>query len=323
MASVFMSYAREDRVYHPLLVSVLKAHRVDVWYDTAGIPAGTKFDEALHEGLAAAETLIVVVTQAALRSKWVAREVATFTGMKPDGRVLPLLFEPVAPDELFDGLGRVQAIPFHHDLDAGFRALLAAFGKEFLPVVENRSGVERRRADRRRERDRRRTAVWRRLGWGMWRDYRVATGATEFGYFGEAGPALPIEARRNSGGMHELIDATLSTVEPHERERRARRNWPRAGDEAARLLLAEDAELTRYRITNKETGEPVRLTVEMLRALVYIACRQMENEAGCAQNVLVIETVANTIVETYDVAALDRRQGERRAGADRRAPAAP
>jgi TIR domain len=288
MVDAFLSYAHEDRRYLRLTIRLLEFHRISVWHDSTGIVPGSRYRDELDRAIGAAGRLLVMVTAAAVRSRWVAREIAQFRGRRPDAAVLPLMFDDVAPDELFEGLGELQPIRFFDDLDTGYAALLGAFGRPYLELVERRSVPDRRTGERRGA-DRRLMSTEARLRIGMWKNYAAATGRGEYDRFGDPDA---------EGGR-------LSAI-----------------GRLAGIFAATGSELTRYRFLDPAGGTEVTFDFEDLRALAHAACRQLEHD-GPLRNVYVIERIAENLTSRYDVRQRDRRAGDRRAGGDRRADPGP
>jgi len=301
----FLSYSREDKKYFPLLVRMLEFHRIAVWYDLAGIRAGTKYKEDLETALATAECLLVLVTKNSVASRWVAREIASFRGSKPDAPLLPLLFEDVAVEDLFEGLSDFHAIEFFEDIDQGFSKLMGAFGKSYLPVVERREEADRRSAERRQE-DRRRLSIEARLRIGMWKNYFSATGLGEYDRFGEVDKST--RDPENLPNAESDIESGVG-VEPD--------NRLAAVNRLARIFARGDSELRRYKFVDRTSEQEVQLDFELLRALAHATCREMEM-FGQLKNIYVIERFAEKIGREFRVMLKDRREGDRRYLADRR-----
>jgi hypothetical protein len=297
MIDAFLSYAHDDRRYLGLTIRLLEFHRITVWHDTTGIVPGSRYREELDKAITAAGRLLVMVTAAAVRSRWVAREIAQFHGRRPDAAVLPLLFEDVPADELFAGLADLAPIRFHDDLDAGYAALLAAFDRPYLPLVERRSIAERRIGERRGA-DRRVLSTEARLRIGMWKNYASATGHGEYDEFGGPDP--------RSGGL------------PHRRGTDATAGGRlTAINRLAVVFAADGSELHRYHFLDPADGTEVRFGFEELRALAHAACREVER-TGQLRNVYVVEHIAESLSRRYDVRPRDRRVADRRSGTDRR-----
>lgn len=87
---MFLSYSRADRLYVGDLAQWLEAHGVSVWYDH-DIDYGTKWETTILEQLDGASTVVVVMSGAARRSKWVPREIER--ARSKGAAILPLLLE--------------------------------------------------------------------------------------------------------------------------------------------------------------------------------------------------------------------------------------
>lgn len=75
MADLFVSYASADREKARLLADTLIARGYSVWWDRT-IPPGRIFDEVIQEALSAAKCVIVLWSQASVKSNWVKTEAA-------------------------------------------------------------------------------------------------------------------------------------------------------------------------------------------------------------------------------------------------------
>ncbi len=72
---IFISYARSDRSYVARLAEHLELHGIGVWYDYQ-LVAGEHFDTELTSKILTSAAVIVVLSPAAIASKWVSREIA-------------------------------------------------------------------------------------------------------------------------------------------------------------------------------------------------------------------------------------------------------
>lgn len=93
MADIFLSYASEDRERAKPLVEALEAEGWSIWWDRE-IHAGPRFDQVIEEQIANASCMIVVWSEASVKSDWVRDEAN-------EGRerqiLVPLLFHDVRP----------------------------------------------------------------------------------------------------------------------------------------------------------------------------------------------------------------------------------
>jgi TolB-like protein/tetratricopeptide (TPR) repeat protein len=93
MASLFLSYARQDSARARELVGVLEADGHEVWWDER-IPGGDQFAEAIERALANADAVIVLWTEASARSAWVRDEASA---ARDNGRLVPATLDGSQP----------------------------------------------------------------------------------------------------------------------------------------------------------------------------------------------------------------------------------
>jgi len=93
MASVFLSYSRDDfeRIRH--LAGALEKAGHNVWWDRF-IAGGEEFSGAIEEALESANLVVVAWTAASVKSAWVRDE----AGQGRDtGRLVPVSFDDCKP----------------------------------------------------------------------------------------------------------------------------------------------------------------------------------------------------------------------------------
>ena len=130
-----------------------------------------------------ADHFIVVISQNALNSKWIVRELSSYLTANPEATILPVVIEEVNMAEIYKGLEEYKAIPFYKDMLSGFVELLSFFDKEFLPIKDRRGYKDRRSAERRKFYDRRKSPIIQRLRKGFWKCYAAETGMGPFDDF--------------------------------------------------------------------------------------------------------------------------------------------
>jgi len=178
--SVFVSFAHEDSSFVTLLLALLNHHRVQHWCSPARLEPGTTFSEEIPAALDEADLLAVIVSKQAAKSKWVAKEIASFQARR-SRPLIPLCLDSTSPEDVAPGLSAYQAIALTENMEAGLRALFASFGIRFLTGIERRTRSGRRTGDDRRSAgDRRGAQLSQRLRRGMWKAYHSATGIGEF-----------------------------------------------------------------------------------------------------------------------------------------------
>lgn len=104
MATVFLSYAREDARKAKALAESLEAAGHSVWWDRH-IVGGSDYSKEIESSLLQSEVVVVLWSHAAIRSQWVRDEAATG---RDDGRLVPVLLGEVEPPL---GFRQLQSIP--------------------------------------------------------------------------------------------------------------------------------------------------------------------------------------------------------------------
>ncbi len=93
MASIFLSYAREDAGKAKALANWLERAGNEVWWDRH-IHGGSEFNSEIEAALRRCEVVLVLWSQAALRSAWVRDEAAEG---RDSGRLVPVLLDASTP----------------------------------------------------------------------------------------------------------------------------------------------------------------------------------------------------------------------------------
>jgi TolB-like protein/tetratricopeptide (TPR) repeat protein len=117
-AEVFVSYSRDDesRVFD--LAAQLRAAGVSLWIDQGGLDGATQWSEQIVNALESAKVLLLMVTESAVRSDNVAKEVVLVSERK--GHILPVYLEPtVIPPALKYQLAGIQHISYFKGDDPG------------------------------------------------------------------------------------------------------------------------------------------------------------------------------------------------------------
>ncbi|HUG98919.1 MAG TPA: TIR domain-containing protein [Gammaproteobacteria bacterium] len=123
-ADVFISYSREDKDRVLELTSRLSAAGVPLWMDVGGIDGATMWGEEIVHALENAKVLLLMVTESAVRSHNVAKEVVLASERK--GHILPVHLEPTKiPPSLRYPLAGIQHIEFFQgDPDENLKTIL-------------------------------------------------------------------------------------------------------------------------------------------------------------------------------------------------------
>jgi adenylate cyclase len=123
-ADVFISYSREDKERVFELTAKLSAAGVPLWMDVGGIDGATMWGEEIVHALESAKVLLLMVTESAVHSHNVAKEVVLASERK--GHILPVHLEPTQiPPGLRYPLAGIQHIEyFQGDPDENLKTIL-------------------------------------------------------------------------------------------------------------------------------------------------------------------------------------------------------
>ena len=134
-AEVFLSYSRDDhdRVFD--LAEKLRAAGVSLWIDQGAIDAASLWSEQIVNALESAKVLLLVVTQSAVHSDNVAKEVMLVSERK--GHILPVYLEPtVIPPALRYQLAGIQHVEhFKSGDEASLKTILRALERVGVKLV--------------------------------------------------------------------------------------------------------------------------------------------------------------------------------------------
>jgi adenylate cyclase len=133
MARVFLSYARDDAELAKQLAGLIAQSGHDVWWDR-DIQGGSHFSSEIDKALADADAVLVLWTQASIKSAWVQDEAAEG---RDSGRLVPATVNGVRPPL---GFRQYQSIELGHWAGQGepqhFETLLRAIEKSGETRVE-------------------------------------------------------------------------------------------------------------------------------------------------------------------------------------------
>jgi adenylate cyclase len=135
-AEVFISYCREDAGRVRDLAAKLRAAGVSLWIDQGGIDAAASWSEQIVNALESARVLLLMVSEAAVHSHNVAKEVVLVSERK--GHILPVHLEPtVIPPTLRYQLAGIQHIEYFvgAESDANLKAILRSLERVGVRVA--------------------------------------------------------------------------------------------------------------------------------------------------------------------------------------------
>ena len=132
--NIFMSYSRRELGFVDDLVGKLEGEGYHVWLDYRVLIPGTPWKGQIAKGLEDSDTVLLVVSQASLASKYVALEWQHF--LDQDKRVILLIFEAV---DLPKELEKYEWVDFRGSYKAGLAELFSQLKqpiREEHPVPE-------------------------------------------------------------------------------------------------------------------------------------------------------------------------------------------
>ena len=136
---VFVSYSREDNDKVLELTAKLRAAGVPLWMDVRSIDGAAMWGEEIVNALAKAKVLLLLVTESAVRSHNVTKEVLLASERK--GHILPVHLEPTQiPPSLKYPLAGIQHIEyFHGDPDENLRTIIRSLERVGVTISAPRS----------------------------------------------------------------------------------------------------------------------------------------------------------------------------------------
>jgi len=135
-AEVFVSYSRNDKDRVLELSGKLRAAGVSLWLDTSGIDAATLWGEQIVNALESAKVLLLMLSESAVRSDNVAKEVMLVSERK--GHILPVHLEPTPiPSSLKYQLAGIQHVEYFDpaQADESLKAILRALERIGVTVA--------------------------------------------------------------------------------------------------------------------------------------------------------------------------------------------
>lgn len=131
----FISHSACDRAFVERLVGMLQRHGVPYCYSDTSIQGGQQWHDEIGAALGRCDWVLVLLSPAAVRSRWVKSELLySLRQERLDKRIVPLLLQDCAFDDLSWTLGAMQMIDFRSDYDDGCRALLRTWGIGYRPL---------------------------------------------------------------------------------------------------------------------------------------------------------------------------------------------
>lgn len=133
MADIFVSYSREDRARVEPLVAQLEGAGYSVWWDRQ-IQGGTVFSQKIEREIQTSDLVIVVWSEASLKSQWVTDEAEIG---KQQNKLLPIALEGTQPPIGFRQIQSIELTGGDTKLPQDFAtALTEAVAHQMKPVEQ-------------------------------------------------------------------------------------------------------------------------------------------------------------------------------------------
>jgi hypothetical protein len=123
---IFVSHSSKDKTFVRRLVDVLSAFSLNVWYDDWEIGVGDSIVDKVFDGLAASDTLVIVLSKSSVESRWVKEEltVAVMRRLSEQNiRIMPVLVDDC---EIPTTLKHIKYADFRTDEQGALSGLLEA-----------------------------------------------------------------------------------------------------------------------------------------------------------------------------------------------------
>jgi hypothetical protein len=155
---IFLSYSRKDIDRARWFIDLFEGKGLSVFWDLTSIPPGTTFHQFIRQSLNRSHCVVVLWTDASVKSKWV--DIEAREGEKRSV-LFPVLLDELKEDELPFGLHMINATDLrdwkgrssHRNLDLLLQTLHARLGKEEAAIEEESKRKEegQHQAERKRQ----------------------------------------------------------------------------------------------------------------------------------------------------------------------------
>lgn len=130
----FLSHTTPDRPFADRLVEVLRGQGIRVWYSVTNLVGAQQWHDEIGRALRRCDWFGVVISPAALKSKWLGWEVQyAVRSDRFSGKIVPILYQPCNAERISWVLPGLQCVDFREDFDDGFRDLLRVWGMGHAP----------------------------------------------------------------------------------------------------------------------------------------------------------------------------------------------
>jgi hypothetical protein len=122
---LFVSHATVDRRFLNRLSAVFKEYHIPFWYSAAHIRGAQQWHDEIGVSLAKCDWFLLLLSPAAVRSKWVKRELLyALQEDRYEKRIVPIIVKPCNFKQLSWTLASFQFVDFSTHFETGCRDLL-------------------------------------------------------------------------------------------------------------------------------------------------------------------------------------------------------
>jgi hypothetical protein len=122
---LFLSHASADRPFVNKLATFLTGRKIPFWYSKRHLVGAQQWHDEIGKALKSCDWFLVVISPAAVRSKWVKREVMyALNEDRYENRIIPLLYKPCDAEALSWTLASLQRVDFSKNFDQSCHELI-------------------------------------------------------------------------------------------------------------------------------------------------------------------------------------------------------
>ncbi len=126
---VFLSHSDQDRSFAADLAEMMRRHGIPVWYSRTNVRGGHQWHDEIGAALQRCDWFVLVLSPNAVGSMWVRRELLyALQQRRFDNKIIPILYQDCAYDELSWTLAQFQMIECGEDTTECYRKLLRVWG---------------------------------------------------------------------------------------------------------------------------------------------------------------------------------------------------
>jgi hypothetical protein len=126
---LFLSHASADRPFVNKLAAFLTGRKIPFWYSKRHLVGAQQWHDEIGKALQSCDWFLVVISPAAVRSKWVKRELMyALNEDRYENRIIPLLYKPCDTETLSWTLASLQRVDVSKGFDKSCDELIKIWG---------------------------------------------------------------------------------------------------------------------------------------------------------------------------------------------------